>query len=256
MVASKSEHVFGRNPVYEVVRAGRRRVHKLVVAKGVNERGVLAELLFQASDKKIPVERVSRQILDQESDHHQGVMAVVSPFPYGAVADILEGARVKGEPPLVLLLDALQDTQNLGTLLRTAEAVGAHGVVIPLRRGASVTPAVVSASAGASEHLVIAPANLAQTIKELKQAGVWIVGMENRPEAQEIDKADLGGAIGLVVGSEGRGMRKLVRQSCDFLIRLPMRGQVGSLNAAVAGSIALYAVWKARAYQGAGPDRR
>ena len=148
---------------------------------------------------------------------------------------------------MILLLDVIQNPQNLGTLLRTAEAVGAHGVIIPQRRGVEVTQAVVNASSGASEHMLIAQVvNLVAAITELKEHEVWITGLDNLPEARPLDQADLRGAIGLVVGNEGEGMRRLVRESCDFLVKLPMRGQVDSLNAAVAGSIVLYEILRQR----------
>jgi 23S rRNA (guanosine2251-2'-O)-methyltransferase len=156
-------------------------------------------------------------------------------------------ARQCGEPPFILILDVLQDPQNLGTLLRTAEAVGVHGVLLPLRHAATVTPAVVNASSGASEHLLIAQANLAQAITALKEAGLWVIGLEAGPGAQPPEQVRLDGALALVVGGEGSGMRDLVRKSCDMLLRLPMRGQVASLNAATAGSIALYLASRARA---------
>lgn len=250
MAKGKTEKVVGRNPVYEVIRADRRRVHKLIVAEGVVERGALARLLALVREVNIPIERVRRRELDQESDHHQGVAAVVDPYPYVTISDIIESASSGGEPLLVLLLDMLQNPQNLGTLLRSAEAVGVHGVVIPKRRGVGVTRSVVSASAGASEHLLIASDNLVRAIERLKEAGAWIMGLENLPQAQLLEEVDLSGAIGLVVGNEGQGMRRLVRQSCDHLIRLPMRGQINTLNAAVAGSLALYSIWKVRSYCG------
>ena len=151
------------------------------------------------------------------------------------------------EPALLLLLDCLQDPQNFGTLLRTAEAVGVHGIVIPSRRSVRVTPAVVNASAGAVEHLLIAQVtNLAQSMAHLKAQDIWIVGLEGRSEARSLYEADLDMPLALVVGSEGQGLRRLVRRQCDFLLRLPMRGRVGSLNAAVAGSVALYEVRRRR----------
>jgi 23S rRNA (guanosine2251-2'-O)-methyltransferase len=222
----------------------------LIVAEGVVERGALARLLARVREVNIPIERVRRRELDKESDHHQGVAAVVDPYPYVTISDIIESASSDGEPLLVLLLDMLQNPQNLGTLLRSAEAVGVHGVVIPKRRGVGVTRSVVSASAGASEHLLIASFNLVRAIERIKEAGAWIMGLENLPQAKLLDAVDLSGAIGLVVGNEGQGMRRLVRQSCDHLIRLPMRGQINTLNAAVAGSLALYSIWKARSYGG------
>ena len=173
-------------------------------------------------------------------------MLQASGYPYRGITEIFELAAQRQEPPFVLLLDTLQDPQNLGTLLRTAEAVGVHGVIIPLAHTAQVTPAVVNASSGASEHLIIAQSNLSQAITALKDEGLWIVGLEGSPEASTPSQIRLGGPLGLVVGSEGQGMRRLVRQSCDLLLQLPMRGQIKSLNAAVAGSIALYLALQAR----------
>jgi 23S rRNA (guanosine2251-2'-O)-methyltransferase len=250
MAADNTERIFGRNPVHEVIRADRRRIHKLTVAEGVIERGTLARLLTRAIEMKIPIERVRRKELDQESDHHQGVAADVDPYPYVMVSDIIERAQSAEESLFVLLLDMLQNPQNFGTLLRSAEAVGVHGVVIPKRRGVGVTQSVVSASAGASEHLLIAQDNLVRAIETLKAAEAWIMGLENLPQAQLLEEIDLSGAIGLVVGNEGHGMRRLVRRSCDHLIRLPMRGSIDTLNAAVAGSIVLYSIWKVRGYCG------
>jgi 23S rRNA (guanosine2251-2'-O)-methyltransferase len=161
--------------------------------------------------------------------------------------EILEGAAQKGEPPFVLIIDSLQDPQNFGALLRTAEVIGVHGVVIPLARTVGVTPAVVNASSGASEHLRIAQSNLSQTIDALKDSEVWIVGLDQTGETiTEKSNRHLDGALGLVVGSEGEGLHDLTRKKCNVLLKLPMRGQVESLNAAVAGSIALYLAYFAR----------
>ncbi|MBI4770477.1 MAG: 23S rRNA (guanosine(2251)-2'-O)-methyltransferase RlmB [Chloroflexi bacterium] len=245
-----TEQIFGRNPVYEVVRAGRRRVHKLLVAEGVRRKGNLARAVRLAGERGIPVLQVRRSTLDHDSNSHQGLAAVVDPYPYVSLEDVLARAGERGEPPLVLLLDMLQNPQNLGALLRTAEAVGVHGVVIPEHRGVGVTNAVVNASAGASEHLYIAVSNISRAIEYFKQRDLWIVGLESAGTARGPGELDLRGPLGLVVGNEGEGMRRLVQQSCDFLLRLPQRGQIDSLNAAVAGSVALYLVWQARGYAG------
>ncbi len=240
------ERIYSRNAVYEALRAGRRRVFALEVAEGVQEKGRLAEILRLAAEQDVPVRRVPRRDLDRLGVNHQGVVLEVGEYPYAALTDLFERAEARREPLFVLLLDALQDPQNLGTLLRTAEAVGVHGVVIPLARAAQVTPAVVNASSGASEHLLIARANLHQAIEALKDAGAWVVGLDQGEQAQGPGAIRLDGALGLVVGSEGRGMRPLVRRSCDLLLRLPMRGRVESLNAAVAGSVALYLAYLQR----------
>lgn len=245
------ETIYGRNAVYEVLRANRRRVYKLLVAEGVQARGHLTDVLNIAQQRAIPVQRVKRDQLDRITDSHQGVLAEVDPYPYVEVDDMLELAARRGEPPLILILDVIQNPQNLGVLLRTAEAVGAHGVVIPARRGVEVTQAVVNASSGASEHLLIAQVtNLVVTITDLKARDVWVTGLDNLPEARPLDQADLSGAVALVVGNEGEGMRRLVRETCDFLVKLPMRGQIDSLNAAVAGSIVLYEILRQRMKSG------
>jgi 23S rRNA (guanosine2251-2'-O)-methyltransferase len=241
--------IFGRNPVYEALRANRRRFFRLVVSQGVQEKGRLNEILKLASARKVKVERAPREHLDRQADHHQGVLLEAGEYPYSSLLDILEAAGQREEPPFILILDTLQDPQNLGTLLRTAEAVGIHGVLLPLRRTATVTPAVVSASSGASEHLLIAQANLAQTIALLKEQNVWVVGLEGGPEASELERVRLDGDLALVVGSEGEGMRQLVRDSCDVLVKLPMKGKIESLNAAVAGSTVLYLAWQRRGFR-------
>jgi 23S rRNA (guanosine2251-2'-O)-methyltransferase len=242
------EWISGRNPVYETLRAGRRHCFRVMVAQGTQEKGRLAETLQLAQKRRIPIEQVPRARLDATSAGHQGLALEASAYPYCALQDIQALAERRSEPPFLLILDALQDPQNLGTLLRTAEGVGVHGVLLPLRHTVTVTPAVVSASSGASEHLLIAQVNLAQAIQALKESGVWVVGLEGGGHAERLDRVRLDGPLALVVGSEGQGMRSLTRDSCDVLAYLPMRGQVESLNAAVAGSIGLYLAWQARKF--------
>ncbi|MCJ7584307.1 MAG: 23S rRNA (guanosine(2251)-2'-O)-methyltransferase RlmB [Anaerolineales bacterium] len=241
------EFIYGRNPVYETLRAKRRDFFRLQISEGVQEKGKLAEMLQLSQQRQIPVERVPRARLDKLSDSHQGVALEVSGYPYAALDDILENAQKRGEPLFVLILDTLQNPQNLGTLIRTAEAVGVHGVVIPSHRAAGVTPAVVSASAGASEHMLVAQSNLAQTIADLKEVGAWVVGLDQNGDLVGASHdSPLQGALAVVVGNEGEGIRPLVKSKCDFLLRLPMQGQIESLNAAVAGSVALYLAYLAR----------
>ena len=237
------EVIYGRNPVLESLRAGRREVRRLLVAQGVKEQGVIKDVLALARQHKVQVSRVDRRQLDKlgQRINHQGIAAEVSEYPYAGPEEMLALAESRKQPLWLLFLDCLQDPQNLGTLLRTAEVVGVHGVVIPDRRAVGVTPAVVSASSGACEHLLIAQVtNLTQAMRWFQERDVWFVGLEDVKGAGEVWQADLTGGLGIVVGSEGQGIRRLVRETCDILVRLPMWGQINSLNAAVAGSIALY----------------
>ena len=243
------EWIYGRNPVFEVLQAGRRQIFRLLIAQGIHNKGRLADILELSEQTEFPVEHVPRTKLDRIQSHNQGVLLEVGGYPYSSLHDLFSLADQRGQPPLILILDTLQDPQNLGTLLRTGEVVGVHGVLLPYRRTATVTPAVVNASSGASEHLLVTQINLAQAIKTIKEKGVWVIGLESGSESQPLENVDLGGSLALVVGSEGEGMRKLVQKSCDQIVRLPMRGRIASLNAAVAGSIALYLAWAARGYQ-------
>lgn len=246
------EYLYGRRPVLESLRASRRHFNRVLFGGDPAESQPLAEIASLAKQRGVRVEAGRRQALDDlaKGANHQGVVLEASGYPYASLQDILASAKERSEPPLVLLLDLIQDVQNVGTLVRSAEAVGAHGIVIQERRAAEVTPAVVSASSGAVEHLLVAQeTNLVQAIRTLKDADVWIAGLDTGDDAVRYDKANLKGALGLVVGSEGGGIRRLVRENCDFIISLPMKGQVESLNAAVAGSLMLYAAWQARGFQ-------
>lgn len=250
-----SHHLlYGRRPVYESLRAGRRTFKRLVLAEGADTTALpVRRIVEQAKARGLRVDIARRDWLDQQVQgaNHQGVLLEAGPYPYVGLDDVLARAAERSEPPFLLLLDLIQDIQNVGTLLRTAEAVGVHGVMLQERRSAEITPAVVNASSGAVEHLQVARVtNLVQAMKTLKQADVWLAGLDLGADATRYDQADLRGALGLVVGSEGEGLRRLVRETCDFIISLPMRGQVESLNAAVAGSIALYAAWQARGFEG------
>ena len=233
----------------EALRARRRHLKRLLVADGVQQSGPILELENLADEAEIEVAYGDRRVLDEMTGgvNHQGVALEAGPYPYVELDEMLGFAAARGEPPLLLLLDHLQDPQNVGTLLRTADVVGVHGVILPGRRSAEVTPAVVNASAGAVEHLRIGNvSNLAQTMEELKAQGVWVVGLEDDERAQEYDRVDLAMPVALVVGAEGPGLARLVRERCDLLIKLPMAGHVASLNAATAGSIALYHLWRIR----------
>jgi 23S rRNA (guanosine2251-2'-O)-methyltransferase len=238
------ELIYSRNAVYETLRAKRRQVFSIDIAEGVQDKGKIDEILKLAQQQKIRVNRVPRPKLDKVHQNNQGIVAEVSSYPYSDVIEILDHA--KGEMPFILMLDSLQDPQNFGTLIRTAEALGVHGVVIPTARSVEVTPAVVNASSGASEHMLIAQANLSQTIDALKENDIWVVGLDQAGAEVEAGSRHLKGALGLVVGSEGDGLHDLVRKKCDIVLKLPMKGQIESLNAAVAGSVALYLAYLSR----------
>jgi 23S rRNA (guanosine2251-2'-O)-methyltransferase len=241
-----SDWITGRNPAYEVLRAKRRQVNRLWLAQGIKPQGHLQEIVQLARSRKISVDFVKRANLDGIDPHHQGLALEVGGYPYSDLEKIIHVAENKHEPIFVLILDLIQDPQNLGTLLRSAEAFGVHGVILPTARAASVTPAVVNASSGATELLQIAQHNISQAMDRLKEVGGWMVGLEGSANAQPPSQLNLNGGIGLVIGNEGRGLRRLVRDKCDLLMRLPMQGQIDSLNAAVAGSIALFLARQAR----------
>jgi 23S rRNA (guanosine2251-2'-O)-methyltransferase len=241
---SMSELIYGRNAVRESLRAQRRIFKRLMVSSNAQEQtGTLADILALAEEQQVQIERLDRRQLDQKlhNINHQGVALEANDYPYSDIEDMLALARQRNQMPLLLMLDHLQDPQNLGTLLRTAEIVGVHGVIIPGRRAAEITPAVVNASSGAVEHLLISVVtNLSQSIERLQKQGVWVVGVEDDAKSQYYDQTDLNMPLALVLGSEGSGMARLTRERCDFLVKLPMEGQIHSLNVAVAGSVVLY----------------
>ncbi len=240
------EIIYGRNPVIEALQAKRRQAFALLIAEGVRSDERLNELQAVARHRNIEIRRVQRDQLDKLGSGHQGVALDVSEYPYARLDQILRRAGDENKLPFILMLDTLQDPQNLGSLIRTAEAFGVHGVVIPPHKSARVTAAVVSASSGATEHMLITQANLANAIRELKEKDLWVIGLDHGPRSQPPEKVNLSGPVALVVGSEGQGLRRLVRDSCDLLLRLPMVGRIESLNAAVAGSIALYLAFQTR----------
>ena len=244
-----TELIYGRNAVREALRAQRRVPQRLLVANGAQITGTLADAVAHAKEQNIAVEMVDKRLLESRLHglNHQGVILECSEYPYSDLDDMLSLAKARNEMPFILLLDHLQDPQNLGTLLRTAEIVGIHGVIIPGRRAAEITPSVVNASSGAVEHLHIAVVtNLAQSIEKLQKHGVWVVGVEDDEKAQYYDQADLNMPLAVVLGSEGSGMARLTRERCDFMVKLPMHGQIQSLNVAVAGSVVLYHALHAR----------
>jgi 23S rRNA (guanosine2251-2'-O)-methyltransferase len=243
------EILYGRQPVRECLRARRRHVHQLILAEGVDEGGIVDEIVNLAKGLNLSMKRVPRLQLERVAKAHQGVALEVAGYPYVDVADILERAHKLAEPPFILALDHVQDPHNLGALLRTAEVAGVHGVIIPNRRAAEVTPAVVNVSAGASEHLPVAQvANLVRGLESLKAEGLWVAGLDSSSHALPYHQVDLNLPLVLVVGAEDQGLSRLVRETCDLLLSLPVRGQVQSLNASVAGGVALYAALAARRF--------
>ena len=245
------EQIEGRHPVREALASGR-PIRRVLVARSNRESGTLTEIIDLARRRQVNIEEVDPRWLDRmaHTRSHQGVIALASARPTVDPDDILAAARGRGEPPLVLLLDGIEDPQNVGAIIRVAEAAGAHGVILPARRASGLTPAVAKASAGAIEYLPVAVVtNLARTMTKLKQEGLWVLGAD--PDGEDLYAADPAPALAVVIGSEGRGLSRLVRESCDLLVRIPMRGRVASLNAATAAAVVLFELGR-RQRQGAG----
>ena len=233
----------GRNPIREALRADR-DIEKLLVARG-ELIGSAREIVAMARDKRVVVQEVDRTRLDALAPGHQGLIAVVSAYAYSTVEDMFALAKSRGEEPFFVILDGVTDPHNLGAIIRSAECAGAHGVIIPERRAVGLTPAAVKASAGAVEHIPVArEVNLARVIERLKREGVWVYGAAM--EGDDFRRVDFAGPAALVIGSEGDGLSRIVREKCDRLVGLPMRGKIGSLNASVAAGVLLYAVMGAR----------
>ena len=248
-----SEILIRRNTVLETLRGSRRDIYTLWLQEDVNRKEI-APILDAARSRQVQIHAVSKQDLGHKAQdsRHQGVVLEVGSYQYSDIEGMLALAESRQEEPFLLLLDLLHGPNNIGTLLRTAEICGAHGVIVQDRRAPDITPAVVQYSSGAAEHLHVAQVtNLVQAIGQLKQSQVWVAGLDMDPGGQRLGDIDLNRPIALVVGHEGSGLRRLVRKNCDFLLHLPMRGHVESLNAAVAGSILLYAAWQARGFPGA-----
>ena len=236
--------IVGRNPVTEALKNGR-EIDKLMVS---SSEGSMIKILAMAKDAGIPVMKVEKAALDRVAagQAHQGVAAYISPYEYAEMEDIFARAAEKNEDPFIIILDNLEDPHNLGAILRTAEAAGAHGVIIPKRRAVGLTATVYKASAGAVEYVPVARVtNLTETIKELKKRQMWVYGLDMNGE--NWCAGDLTGPIAVVVGSEGRGISRLVREQCDQILSLPMQGSINSLNASVACGIVLYEVCRQRA---------
>lgn len=236
----------GRNPIIEAIKSGR-TIEKLLIAKGSQE-GSIRQIVAMAREKGLVIVEVDREKLDymSETKSHQGVIAITSPYKYVDVEDILNYAKEKGERPFVIILDEIYDPHNLGAIIRTANAVGAHGIIIPKRRAVGLTPTVAKASAGAIEYVKVAKVtNISQTINQLKENGLWIVGADMDGDKPYFE-SDLTDSIALVIGSEGEGMSRLVKERCDYLVNMPMKGEISSLNASVAGAVLMYEVVRQR----------
>ena len=242
------DRIEGRNPVREALRAGR-PVRRVLIAHGIPERGTVAEIVAAARSAGVPVERVPRPVLDRIAAGrvHQGVIAEAEPYRYRSWEDAASAATARGETLLLLALDGITDPGNLGSLLRSAEAAGTHAVLIPRRRASPVTPVVEKVSAGALEHLPIdRVTNLERALDRCKSTGIWVVGLESEAETTIWDCDLLTEPLVLVVGAEGTGLSRLISERADARVRIPMGGRVGSLNAAVAGAVALFEVRRRR----------
>lgn len=239
------EIIGGKNPVLEALRADR-DINKIWIAEGVQKKGI-TELLQLAKDKGVIVQSVPKKKIDGLTDtNHQGIAAAVAAYNYASLDDLFEAAASKNEDPFFLILDELEDPHNLGSIMRTADAIGVHGLIIPKRRAVGLTGVVAKASTGAIEHVpVVRINNLSQTVDELKKRGVWIAGTDAK-ESVDYRRMDASLPLAVIIGSEGKGMSRILREKCDFLYQLPMVGHVTSLNASVAASLLMYEVYRKR----------
>lgn len=241
--SGSSNVIVGRNPVTEALKSGR-EVDKLLVSA---TEGSMIKILAMAKENGIPVMKVEKAALDRiaPGQAHQGVAAYISPYEYAELDDIFARAEASGEEPFIIILDNLEDPHNLGAIMRTAECAGAHGVIIPKRRACGLTEVVAKASAGAIEYMpCVKVTNIAQTIDELKERGIWVAACDMG--GREYYKADLTGKLAVVIGSEGFGISKLVKDKCDFVVSMPMLGKITSLNASNAAAVIIYEVRKQR----------
>lgn len=239
------EFIAGRNPVLEALRSDR-EINKIWIAEGA-QKGPVQQIIKKAKEKNVLVQFVPKQKIDQMSEeNHQGIVASVAAYDYAELDDLFTNAEKSGEEPFFLILDEIEDPHNLGSIMRTADAVGVHGIIIPKRRAVGLTAAVAKASTGAIEYIpVVRVTNLSRTIDELKERGVWIAGTDAKG-ADDYRQFDGNMPLGLVIGSEGKGIGRLIREKCDFLIQLPMAGRVTSLNASVAAGVLMYEVYRRR----------
>lgn len=240
------DQVEGRNSVMELLESNR-DINKIFIAKG-ERHGSINKIIAMAKEKKVVIVEIEKNKLAQmaQTSNTQGVIAIVPPFDYCEVSDILQEADRKQEEPFILILDGIEDPHNLGSIIRTAETAGVHGIIIPKRRAASVNSTVNKVSAGAVQYMKIARVNnINETLEYLKREGVWICGADMKADRYYYNQ-DLTGAIAIVIGSEGTGMNRLVKQNCDFLVKIPMQGNISSLNASVSTGIVIYEAVKQR----------
>ena len=245
MQNEKQGLIIGRNAVAEALRSGR-AIDCRLVAKG-ERGGSVGKIIGQCRDRGIVIKETDKRKLDKicEGENHQGVAAWAAVHEYSSIEDILANAESKGEEPFIIICDEIEDPHNLGAIIRTADACGAHGIIIPKRRGVALTYAVGKVSAGAVEYVPVARvSNLPNTIEELKEKGFWVYGADM--DGKRWDEQDYSGKVALVVGSEGKGVSRLVREKCDFVVSLPMKGKINSLNASVAAGILMYEIAKNR----------
>lgn len=241
----KSDVISGRNPVSEAVRSNR-PIDKILVARG-EKSGAVVGILAKAKQKQIPIKEVDRTKLDYitGNTNHQGIVAFAAVKEYSTVEEIFEYAESLGEMPFIVVLDEVEDPHNLGAIIRTAECAGVHGVIVPKRRSASLSYTVGKASAGAVEYMRVARVtNIASLLDELKQRGVWVYGADM--DGTDYRKCDFSGACAIVIGNEGKGISRLVREKCDVIVSLPMKGRINSLNASVAAGILMYSAMNNR----------
>lgn len=241
----KEEMIIGRNPVMEALQSGR-AINKVLVAEQLNKQ-TEKELLRAAKKANTILQKVPRKRMDQMTDgKHQGIIAYVSAYEYATLETILQRAKAEAVAPFLLILDEIEDPHNLGAILRTADATGVHGVIIPKRRAVGLTETVAKASAGAIEHIPVARVtNIADTMDKLKEENIWIVGTDERG-SDDYRTLDGETALAIVIGNEGKGMTRLVKEKCDWMVHLPMRGSIPSLNASVASSLLMYEVFRKR----------
>lgn len=233
----------GRNPIREALKS-ERDIEKLLVQKGELS-GSAREIVQLAKEKKIPVQEVDKSRMDEIAQHHQGLIAYASAYQYATVEEMLEDAAAKNEPPFLIILDGITDPHNLGAIIRTADCVGAHGVIVPMRRSVGLTPAAVKASAGAVEHVKVARVtNVTRTIDDLKAQNVWTYAVTMN--GKNYEKVDFSGGTALIIGAEGEGISRLTEEHCDCAVSLPMKGHLDSLNASVAAGIMMYRVFSCR----------